>query len=91
MLYHGFYVKITPMQNIQREHKDGSIIMCDGFQIGIFSDSTEMIPVDFFTAAVGFEIVNDSVQDAKQFAEDVIDCEEKEYLRLVEEFADGCD
>lgn len=36
MLYHGFYVKITPMQNIQREHKDGSIIMCDGFQIGIF-------------------------------------------------------
>lgn len=46
------------------------------------------IPVDFFTAAVGFEIVNDSVWDAKQFAEDVIDCEEKEYLRLVEEFHD---
>ena len=57
MLYHGFYVKITPMQNIRREHKDGSIVMCDGFQIGIFSDSTEMIPVDFLLPQLDLKLL----------------------------------
>ncbi len=86
MLYHGFYVKITPLENIQRERKDGSIVPCDGFQIEIFSDKSEEVTVDVFTAAVGFEILKDSVSDAEQFAMDVIDSEEKEYLRWIEEY-----
>ena len=86
MLYHGFYVKITPLKNIQRVKKDGSITLCDGFQIEIFSDCSEEIPVDVFMAAVGFEILSNSVQDAEQFAKDVIDSEEKEYLKLLEEY-----
>ena len=86
MLYHGFYVKFTSLENIQREKKDGSIDLCGGFQIEIFSDSSEEIPVDAFTAAVGFEILNNSVQDVKQFAKDVIDREEKGYLKLLEEY-----
>lgn len=45
MLYHGFYVKFTSLENIQREKKDGSIDLCGGFQIEIFSDSSEKIPV----------------------------------------------
>lgn len=89
MLYHGFYVKITPLKNIQREKKDESIFLYDGFQIEIFSDSAEEIPVDIFTAAVGFEILNHSVQDAEQFAKDVIEGEEKEYLRLLKEYAEN--
>ena len=86
MLYHGFYIKFTPLENIQRQKKDGSIALCDGFQIEIFSDSSEEIPVDAFTAAISFEILNNSVQDAEQFAKDVIDSEEKEYLKLLEEY-----
>lgn len=86
MLYHGFYVKFTPLKNIQREKKDGSIAFCSGFQIEIFSDSSEEIPVDVFMAAVGFEILNNSVQNTEQFAMDVIESEEKEYLRLLEEY-----
>ena len=42
--------------------------------------------MDAFTAAVGFEILNNSVQDVKQFAKDVIDSEEKGYLKLLEEY-----
>lgn len=57
MLYHGFYVKITPLKNIQRERKDGSISDCNGFQIEIFSNQSEEVTVDVFTAAVGFEIL----------------------------------
>lgn len=89
MLYHGFYVKITPLRKIQREKKDGSIVCYDGFQIEIFSDRAEEIPVDVFTAVVGFEILSNSVQDAAQFAKDVIDSEEKEYLRLLEEYGEN--
>ena len=36
MLYHGFYIKINPLKNIQREKKDGAVTECDGFQIEIF-------------------------------------------------------
>lgn len=86
MLYHGFYVKFTSLENIQREKKDGSTDLCGGFQIEIFSDSSEKIPLDAFTAAVGLEILNNSVQDAEQFAMDVIESEEKEYLKLLEEY-----
>lgn len=86
MQYHGFYVKITPLENIQGEKKDGSITVCNCFQIEIFSDRSENIPVDVFTAAVGFEILKNSITDAEQFAKDVIESEEKEYLRLIKEY-----
>ena len=86
MLYHGFYVKITPLKNIQSERKDGSISDCNGFQIEIFSNQSEEVTVDVFTAAVGFEILKNSVCDAEQFAMDVIESEEKEYLRLIDEY-----
>lgn len=82
-------MKITPLKKIQREKKDGSITLCDGFQIEIFSDRSEVIPMDVFTAAVGFEILSNSVQDAEQFTKDVIDSEEKEYLRLLEEYVEN--
>ncbi len=87
MLYHEFYVKITPLENIQRERKDGSITDCNGFQIEIFSDKSEEVTLDVFTAAVGFEILKDSVSDAEQFAMDVIESEEKEYRRMIQEFS----
>ena len=87
MLYHGFYVKITALENIQVERKDGSITDCNGFQIEIFSDQSEEVTVDVFTAAVGFEILKDSVSDAQQFAMDVIESEEKEYRRMIQEFS----
>ena len=89
MLYHGFYVKITPLRKIQREKKDGSIACCDGFQVEIFSDRAEEIPVDVFTAVAGFEILSNSVNDAAQFAKDVIDSEEKEYLKMLEEYSNS--
>ena len=83
MLYHGFYIKINPLNNIQREKKDGTVTECDGFQIEIFSDSSEEILLDSFTAAVGFEILKNDISDAEEFAKDVVESEEKGYLRMV--------
>ncbi len=83
MLYHGFYIKILPLKNIQREKKDGTVTECDGFQIEIFLNSSEEILLDSFTAAVGFEILKNDISDAEEFARDVVEVEEKGYLRIM--------
>ena len=80
MLYHGFYVKFVPMANIPREDNDGKIVFCYGYEIYIFSDSEMKTPVEVFYAAEGFEITSATLENAEQFAKDVIDIEQKKYF-----------
>lgn len=42
--------------------------------------------VDIFTAAVDFELLKNSIDEVEQFTKDYIDCEEKEYQRMLDEF-----
>ena len=46
--------------------------------IQVFADEPERIEIDNFSAAVGFEILENSFAEAVQFAKDFIDCEGKE-------------
>ena len=86
MKYKGFFVRITPNQNLSREDKNGKIVACEGFTIEVFSDKSEEIEIDVFSAAVDFELVKNSLAESEQFAKDYIDCEEKEYRRMLDEF-----
>lgn len=86
MKYKGFWVKITPVKNLSREDKNGEIIACNGFTIEVFSDESEKIEIDVFSAAVDFELLQNSFEEAVQFAKDYIDSEEKEYQRMLDEF-----
>lgn len=86
MKYKGFFVRITPNQNLSREDKNGKIVACEGFTIEVFSDKSEEIEIDVFSAAVDFELVKNSLAEAEQFAKGYIDCEEKEYQRMIDEF-----
>ena len=79
MRYKDFHVRITPDKYIPRVDKKGNKILCEGFLIQIFADKTERDEIDNFTAAVGFEILEDSFAEAVQFAKDFIDCENKIY------------
>ena len=45
--------------------------------IQIFADKNEHNEIDNFTAAVGFEILEDSFAEAVQFAKDFVECEGK--------------
>ena len=83
MRYKDFYVRITPDRSIQRVDKKGNEVFCDGFIIRIFADENKQIEIDNFTAAVGFEILEDSLAEAVQFAKDFVECEGKEYLKVV--------
>ena len=85
MRYKGFFVKITPDADLYREDKDGNDIRCKGFTIEVFADESEKIEIDVFSAAVDFELLSNNLEEAKQFAKDYIDCEEKEYRRIIDE------
>ena len=75
MRYKDFYVRITPDRYIPRVDKKGDKILCEGFLIQIFADKKEQDEIDNFTAAVGFEILENSFAEAVQFAKDFVDCE----------------
>ena len=79
MRYKDFYVRITPDKYITRVDKKGDKILCEGFLIQIFADKTERDEIDNFSAAVGFEILEDSFAEAVQFSKDFVECEGKEY------------
>ncbi len=86
MKYKGFFVKITPVKNLLREDKNGEIVVCEGFTIEVFSDESEKLEIDVFSAAVDFELLKNSLEETVQFAKDYIDSEEKEYCRMIEEY-----
>ena len=86
MKYKGFFVKITPDNYLPRETENGEVVAGEGFIIEVFADESEEIEIDIFSAAVDFELIKNSIDEAEQFAKDYIDCEEKEYQRLLEEF-----
>lgn len=77
MRYKDFYVRITPDKYIPRVDKKGDKILCEGFLIQIFAYKNEQVEIDNFTAAVGFEILEDSLAEAVQFAKDFVECEGK--------------
>ncbi|RGH34145.1 hypothetical protein DW938_13085 [Ruminococcus sp. AM43-6] len=79
MRYKDFYVRITPDKYIPRVDKKGDKILCEGFLIQIFAYKNEQDEIDNFSAAVGFEILENSFAEAVQFAKDFIDCENKIY------------
>ena len=83
MKYKVFYIKISPDINIRRVDKKGRDLLCEGFMIQVFEDETEQVELDNFSAAVGFEILENSFAEAVQFAKDFIDCEGKEYHKIV--------
>ncbi len=75
MNYKNFEIRITDAK-VPRRDRQGNMVECDGFIIEIFAQDSE-IPVNVFNAAVGYELLENSVYEAEQLAKDYIDVEEK--------------
>ena len=84
MLYHGFHIRITPC-HLKRTVDSGCEVICKGYWFEAFVDESMTIPLDVFGGAVGFELVEESMDEAEQFAMDVVDAEEKRYWELLKE------
>jgi len=80
------FVEIIPESGIVREDLDGSTKVCSGYRYRVFSDS-EM--TDEFCAAVGFELPDDSTENAELFAREYIDCELKKLAQENNEHENG--
>lgn len=63
---------------LTRQDKSGKTMQYDGFRIEIFraKDGTKL---DEFTAAVGFELLENSLAEAEQLAFDYLGCEKGKY------------
>lgn len=85
MKYKGFYIQIVPDNEIKRVDKKGRDVLCEGFMIQVFEDETERVEIDNFSAAVGFEILENSLAEAEQFAKDYVECEGEEYRKAIDE------
>ena len=78
MKYKGYWITIAPADDIRRSDAMGNETVCKGFNIKVFKDKGKTELFDEFSAAVGHEILENSVEEAEQFAKDTIICEEKE-------------
>ena len=84
MLYHGFHIRITPC-HLKRTDDAGHEVICKGYWFEVFADDKMTIPLDVFGGAVGFELVEESMDEAEQFAMDVVESEEKRYWEVLKE------
>ena len=79
MQYKGYVVRITPADDLKRTDELGRETSCEGFCFEVFKDKEMTDLLDEFSAAVGYEILENSLEEAEQFAKDTIICEEKEF------------
>lgn len=82
MKYKGFYIEISPDEHIIRSDSNGKDVACQGFNFTVFADEGKSEKIDEFTAAVGFELLQNSLNEAEQFAKDVVGCDIKENLEM---------
>ena len=85
MNYKNLYIKLTP-KTLFRYDKNGISVPCAGFEIEVFNNQNEDVEIDVFTAAVGYEILENSRSEALQFAKDYITLQKKEYKSLLKEY-----
>lgn len=85
MEFLGYDVKIQP-RKVLRQNKENRPVMCEGFLIEIFDKSEPDMPVDVIEAAVDFELLENSLEEAEQLAKDYIGSEKKGLRKIMKEF-----
>lgn len=78
-------MRITPSRPF-RVNRDGQSIQCDGFMIEIYDSKEKKSAVDIIYAAVGYELLEKDIHEAKQLAKDYIDSEKLELREMMEEY-----
>ena len=70
--YKDVFVKITPEQIIRLD-EHGHANVCDGFLIEIYDDDHCPVPLEIIGAAVGYELSENSEDEAAEFVREYID------------------
>lgn len=75
MNYKNYKIRITQAK-IPRHDNNGQVSDYDGFIVEIFNQESET-PIEVFNAAVGYELLNNDIEEAEQLAKDYIEIEMK--------------
>ena len=80
----GIHIRITscPLKRTDDARRE---VICKGYWFEVFVDEQMTIPLDVFGGAVGFEMVENSMDQAVQFMKDVVEAEEKRYWEVLKE------
>ena len=82
--YNGLFVKITPEQIVRHdEYKHADV--CDGFLVEIFENDHCPVPLEIISAAVGYELSENSEDEAAEFAREYVDEMLETYRKIREE------
>lgn len=76
MVYQNFYIKIT-LKKLFRYDRNGFSVPCNGYEVEVFNNSSEDVEIDVFTAAVGYELLENNIKEAEQFAKDYVTLQKK--------------
>ncbi|MBR1457855.1 MAG: hypothetical protein IJ595_00555 [Oscillospiraceae bacterium] len=78
------FVKISPEQIIRHDEKVHADV-CDGFLIEIYEDDHCQVPLEIIGAAVGYELSENSEDEAAEFIREYLDEMADVYRRLLSE------
>ena len=78
------FVKISPEQIIRHDEKVHADV-CDGFLIEIYEDDHCQVPLEIIWAAVGYELSENSEDEAAEFIREYLDEMADVYRRLLSE------
>lgn len=83
MQYKGFEINIEPTDKVVRFDEKGNTKLQSGFIITIYSEQMEI--TEKFSVCKGFELMNNTADEALEFAQDLIECEMKAFRDFKEE------
>ena len=78
------FVKISPEQIIRHDEKVHADV-CEGFLIEIYEDDHCQVPLEIIGAAVGYELSENSEDEAAEFIREYLDEMADVYRRLLSE------
>ena len=70
--YKEFFIRLTP-ENLIRQDEAGTADVCDGFLIEILDAENSPVPLEIISAAVGYELSENSREEAVKFTKEYID------------------
>ena len=79
MQYKGFEIEIVPSDRVIRWDKNGKMKVQNGFIIAIYADFERTKMIEKVSVCQGYELMNNTIEEALEFAQDLIECEMKAF------------
>ena len=84
MQYEEFFIRLIP-ETLMRQNENGTADVRDGFLIEILDSENSPVPLEIISAAAGYELSENSEEEAAEFSKEYLDNMAVIYRRLTAE------